>query len=271
MDDKSGKGRGGGAAKAMKFLVGKGFYIVLFLCLAAIGISGYVILFRNRTSVDPGIADVGGLGLSATVALPGGTGGPAEGPAPAASTSGREVPAASGTRITVRTLPTGQTGRSEPPGTTEPPAPEETTRRTATKIFYVRPLAGEVLRLYSGDVPVQSPTMGDWRIHTGLDIAAPVGTEVCSVAAGTVTRIYRDDFKGVCVEAENDDGVTVAYCGLLENVLVSVGDRLSAGTPVGGVGETALFEVLDEAHLHLEMKRDGAYLDPSDLLPGSAN
>ena len=68
-----------------------------------------------------------------------------------------------------------QTGQSKPP-----------------KLFYVRPLSGPILREYSDTTPVYSPTMQDWRVHTGVDFAGALGAEVVAVATGEVTGVGSD-------------------------------------------------------------------------------
>ena len=49
------------------FALGKGFYIVLFLCVATIGISGYYLLQTVLGSTVPGASPVGG---DASVTIP---------------------------------------------------------------------------------------------------------------------------------------------------------------------------------------------------------
>ena len=66
------EGSSGGAAwkRAGKFISGKGFSIVLFLCIAAIGVSMYVLFSAGRTQIDseiPDIPDIPDIGLSTTV------------------------------------------------------------------------------------------------------------------------------------------------------------------------------------------------------------
>ena len=53
--------------RAGKFILGKGFYIVLFLCIAAIGVSGYVILTAGNSEIDPNLPNIPDVGLSSTV------------------------------------------------------------------------------------------------------------------------------------------------------------------------------------------------------------
>ncbi|HHX71318.1 MAG TPA: M23 family metallopeptidase [Clostridiales bacterium] len=230
--------------KANFFLAGKGFYLVLCLCIAAIGISGYVVLFSNRSLDVPELPDLPDLGLATSVPY---TFTPTEEPT---------MPV----QQTVTNVPVGTT-TAKPPVKTEPPQ----------KIFYVRPLPGEVIRPYSGSTPVYNPTMDDWRTHTGIDLAAAVGEPVMAVAKGKVVDVYEDPFKGVVVAIEHEDGVRSIYCGLSKMPSVDVGDAVSAGMIIGSVGTTAAFETLDESHLHFEVMRNGEYIDPNEILPAKVN
>ncbi len=234
-------------AKAGKFIIGKGFYIVLFLCIAAIGISGYVIFYTGKSDLNPDFTDITDIGLSTTVPFSD----------IGLSTTVPEPEEVGGTTV----IPDGTK-----PSTT---APEDEPGNV--KLFYVRPVSGAVLREYSGDVPVYNPTMDDWRVHTGIDIKAAVGDQVKAVAAGKVSALYRDDFKGTVVEIKHSDGKTSIYCGLMATPVVKAGDSVTAGEVIGSVGDTAIFESVDESHLHFEMKENGAFINPLDVLPTAAN
>jgi murein DD-endopeptidase MepM/ murein hydrolase activator NlpD len=48
---------------------------------------------------------------------------------------------------------------------------------------------------------------------------------------------------------------------------VYVGDTVSVGEIIGSVGDTALCETNEVAHLHFAMSLDGAGVDPADYLP----
>ena len=56
------------------------------------------------------------------------------------------------------------------------------------------------------------------------------------------------------------------YSNLSTSDLVEVGDVVEAGKVIGGVGTTGLFESLEPAHLHLEMLKDGVYVNPADYI-----
>ena len=47
---------------------------------------------------------------------------------------------------------------------------------------------------------------------------------------------------------------------------ITVGAKVEGGQLIGGVGETAIIEQCDDAHLHFEVMKDGKYLDPLDYI-----
>ena len=73
-----------------------------------------------------------------------------------------------------------------------------------------------------------------------------------------------DGMMGKVVEINHGD-YTVRYCGLAEKVFVRAGDNVSAGQSIGTVGEITM-EVAEESHIHLEVIRDGSYINPDLLL-----
>ena len=129
------------------------------------------------------------------------------------------------------------------------------------------PVKGEILSGFSLEVLAYDETMGDWRTHSGVDIAASVGTNVLAISAGTVQGVYDDDLMGTCVVVDHGDGLTSTYCNLSAKPTVSEGDTVSTGTVLGVVGETAIAESSRPSHLHLEMAQDGKAVDPVSYLP----
>lgn len=107
--------------------------------------------------------------------------------------------------------------------------------------------------------------------HTGLDIAAPVGTPIYSPVSGTVLRVGYDSAYGNRVEVRNSDG-TISLFAHMSGVNVRVGQQLSQAQQIGTVGSTGQST---GAHLHWEIRtadRYGAVIDPMEWLntvPGS--
>ena len=126
---------------------------------------------------------------------------------------------------------------------------------------------GEALNAYSAGAPVYSKTMKDWRIHTGLDVAAGNEAPVLACANGVVKETYSDNMLGNVVLVEHGDYLFY-YCGVGENFLVNPGDVVTMGQQLAVV--TAVpFEAAEEPHLHLEVRRDGVALDPQAVLEGT--
>ena len=288
-----------------EFLNGKGFYIVLILCIAAIGISGYILFFAGNTPeldeellmpdggytlynptgagaedaeeetiltdipdyavrdsevvmADDYVESVSGSGDTSTVQDD-----EIEPPATAAPTdeddAGKivgQAEAVSGT-AEIPVSPSDTPSSSDDSGeSTEVVAP-----------FFVWPVSGEVLNSFSTDELVFNSTTEDWRIHTGIDIAAPSGTHVAAVGDGVVEDVYQDEMMGWTVVVNHGDGLRSVSRGLMEDIPVSIGDTVRAGETIGGVGNTASLESEMPSHLHLEMIGDGAQIDPLEVLP----
>ena len=129
----------------------------------------------------------------------------------------------------------------------------------------VKDEAAKVSNPFSMDQLIYSVTLDQYMTHCGIDIEAPADSQVVAVAEGTVTAIYNDDRYGLSVEITHPGHVITIYSNLADSSeLVEVGDVVTAGEIIGGVGSTGLFESLEPAHLHFEMLIDGAYVDPAD-------
>ncbi len=132
-------------------------------------------------------------------------------------------------------------------------------------LFYeeakVLPVSGEILTEYSWGELVKM-TGSVWKTHDGIDISAPEGTAVKSMTSGTITDIYNDTLWGNCVVVDHGDTVIGYYCGLGDDISVSVGDKVASGTVIGTVGNTADIESDLESHLHFALKYEGTWIDP---------
>ena len=232
------------------FIAGKGFYIVLFLCVAAIGISGYYLF----TTLGPGEKEVA---VDAPVEV-------VVTPTPVA----RPTPVRPSVKPTPTPAPTVTPAATPTPSVA--PTPAETSKPSVTKpavSVYTWPVKGEIIRDFSLEVLAYDETMGDWRTHCGMDISAPLGTEVCAISTGTVETVYEDDLMGTTVVIDHGEGVKSIYSNLAAMPTVEVGDAVKPGSVIGAVGETALVEIGRPPHLHLEMSKDDNVVDPLQYLP----
>ena len=128
---------------------------------------------------------------------------------------------------------------------------------------YLFPLTTvEVFAPFSTE-PVYSPIMKDYRSHRGVDIAAAAGDTVRAIAEGEVTKTGYDILLGNFVEITHGD-IVATYAGLGDTLLVSEGEFVTGGMAVGSVYSVP-GELNETPHLHLEMKQNGAYIDPMSV------
>ncbi|MBO5907731.1 MAG: M23 family metallopeptidase [Clostridia bacterium] len=154
-----------------------------------------------------------------------------------------------------------------PPITENEGSSENEEENTPKPTIYVAPTVGTVAKEHSMDIPVFSATLGEWRIHTGIDISADEGAEVRAVAAGTVSRVYSHPLHGKTVEILHDGEVVSVYSNLSsDGICVKEGDTVSSGAKIGVVGDTSLTELADESHLHFEIKLKGVSVNPLDYI-----
>ena len=85
------------------------------------------------------------------------------------------------------------------------------------------------------------PVLGGVRMHTGIDYAAPVGTEVSATGAGRIIFSGTIRGYGLTVDIDHGGGVVTRYAHLSEIAEdVRVGTRVKAGDEIGAVGATGL-------------------------------
>jgi murein DD-endopeptidase MepM/ murein hydrolase activator NlpD len=103
-------------------------------------------------------------------------------------------------------------------------------------------------------------TVQRWRTHMGIDYAAPTGTPVFSVANGKIAYLGYNGAFGNLIIVEHPGNYRTYYAHLSNyNVELSVGNEVRRGFEIGYVGSTGRSS---GPHLHYELRRDGAYIDP---------
>lgn len=99
--------------------------------------------------------------------------------------------------------------------------------------------------------------------HTGLDVAAPLGTPIYAAAAGTVTLVHYSNVSyGNYVKISHGNGIETLYahCSTLN---VTEGQTVSQGEMIATVGSTGNST---GSHLHLEIRVNGTTLNPQNYL-----
>ena len=236
--------------KVAGFVAGKGFYIILALCAAAIGVSGYVLFFTgNEEAMEEPLPIVNEEpSVTTPVALP-----EEDVQVPADAPEEEEA---------------DQTAETEPEEE-QPASQQEEVPVAAAPVAesFISPVQnGKVLRGFSGDELVADETMGDWRGHHGVDIACENGGQVCAIGDGKVVKVFHDQQTGYCITIDHGNGVVSTVRGLMENATVKEGDTVKMGAVIGGGGNTMAVESKMEPHIHLEVTKDEELIDPATLI-----
>jgi murein DD-endopeptidase MepM/ murein hydrolase activator NlpD len=106
------------------------------------------------------------------------------------------------------------------------------------------------------------PTTGEYKLHTGTDFCAPNinGKTVYAAKGGEVIYAAKHKAYGNFVIIDHGAGVSTCYAHMQDgSMLVSVGQKVSQGQPIGKVGSTGYST---GPHLHFEVRIDGATTNP---------
>lgn len=106
------------------------------------------------------------------------------------------------------------------------------------------------------------PITGIYKLHTGTDIGAPMGADFIAANDGLVTYAGYNGAYGNMVILDHGGGITTLYAHGSQ-ILVSVGDTVSQGTPILKVGSTGYST---GPHAHFEVRIKGQYVEPLDYI-----
>ena len=187
----------------------KGYYIVLALCVCAVGVSGW--LFVSGAIAEKKALRQETMSIATSAEEPAKNPSAEQKPAPTAAAEEETAPAAAMTDESVR---------------------------EAAKNVRVWPVSGSTQAAYSVDALQYNATTQDWRTHAGVDLAASVGTPVKAAGSGVVTAVYDDEFLGTTVVINHPDGHVSQYSNLAVMPSVSAGDSVEAGQTIGILGGT---------------------------------
>lgn len=152
-------------------------------------------------------------------------------------------------------------------GGDEQKPPVEETPQPEAKLSFIAPTAGTVVKEHSLEIPVFSLTLGEWRVHTGIDVSCEEGAGVFASEAGVVSGIYSDPMLGYTVEITHKDNLKTRYSNLASDVgELKVGDTVARGDKIGVVGDTSLSELAEEPHLHFEVLLKDVKVNPMDYI-----
>jgi len=106
------------------------------------------------------------------------------------------------------------------------------------------------------------PISGKYKMHNGVDMAAPQGTPIYAAKSGKVTAAAWQSSMGYYVSINHGDGFSSIYMHMT-HYIVSPGTYVNAGQVIGYVGSTGSST---GNHLHFGISYNGAYVNPMQYI-----
>jgi murein DD-endopeptidase MepM/ murein hydrolase activator NlpD len=144
--------------------------------------------------------------------------------------------------------------------TATPPGTSPTPTVSAPACSWTKPIVGA--RVSSGFGTRWHPILHTYRLHAGVDLAAPCGTAIYAASAGTVVSAggLGASTQADLIELDHGAGVATAYMHMDPGgVWVAPGQVVSAGQQIGQVGSSGL---ATGCHLHFEVRLAGTPVEP---------
>lgn len=127
----------------------------------------------------------------------------------------------------------------------------------------------------------KAPTAGSSTYHSGIDIAAPTGSNLVSSISGVVKYVGFKGAGGHTIIISNGN-IEISYCHVDSKYYPKVGDSVDKGDVIGKVGPKYINDVLNNPykdktgkttngattgpHLHFSIKVDGKYVNPLEYI-----
>ncbi|MFI3228209.1 MAG: M23 family metallopeptidase [Clostridia bacterium] len=233
----------------------RGFYIVLTLCIVAIGVAGYV-NFNQET--EPTAVVLSSENAVSNVEVPV----VVEEEPPQVVITPVEIqepePVIS-QEETVEVIEE-ETVTNQATVTISP-----TVEITKTEEFYVKPCDGAIINENSLDELVKNASMNDWRTHNATDYYVTAGQNIVAIANGEVTLIETNDQYATSVEITHNDGLVTTIYGLNSETVAKIGDKVVAGDVIGTAIGSFPAEIAEGDHIHVEATRNGENIDVESL------
>ena len=127
---------------------------------------------------------------------------------------------------------------------------------------------GTVSKNYSDAQLVWSPTLKQYSTHCALDFTSKDLNVFCS-ADGIIKEVGYNNLDGNYVVVSHKDGYTTKYLSLEQPCSLKTGASVKQGQLLGKMSTTQGSESADGAHVHFEIWKDNACVNPLDLLVSS--
>lgn len=141
--------------------------------------------------------------------------------------------------------------------------PQEDTPVSTTNITFVSPVANAtVSKGYSVDHQYDA-VLNEWSMHKAVDFSINNGANVMASYDGKVESISTNVLDGTSIVINHGNNLKTVYKLLDEEVKVKVGDSVTSGQVIGYVASA---DTEETSHLHFEVWKDDALVDPAGYL-----
>jgi murein DD-endopeptidase MepM/ murein hydrolase activator NlpD len=134
-----------------------------------------------------------------------------------------------------------------------------TSRQEINGDLFIWPVSGRISSRYGYRI---APFANTRAFHSGIDIAAPMGSPIKAAMAGRVTQIGSDDSWGNFVVISHHSGYRTFYAHM-SLVRAKAGAYVETGERIGDVGSTGLST---GPHVHFTVYKNGVTVNPVSLL-----
>lgn len=160
----------------------------------------------------------------------------------------------------VTNVPEVEDNTAEKPKTTEKNQPKAV---SSGSISWQLPASAQVVKDYGYSY---DETWNDYRFHSGLDIEMPKGSDVKTIASGTVTEVGETKAVGEYIRIDYGNNLVGYYYGIDVKDTLKNGSTLKKGDVIGVITEPPLQESSMQPHYHFALIQDGQTVDPMEFL-----
>lgn len=120
---------------------------------------------------------------------------------------------------------------------------------------FQKPINGRVTSRFG---PRTHPITGQRTFHNGVDISAPVGTDIVAPDSGRISEVWDNPKGGKCIAMIGRTGIRFGFAHLDEQ-LKKVGEIVDKGDVIAKSGNTG---ASTGPHLHFTVKQNGNWVNP---------
>lgn len=134
-------------------------------------------------------------------------------------------------------------------------------------LSFALPVNGAViLKDYVADTLVWNADLKLYETHKAVQLSSETDLSVYSVLDGEIISVENNYLEGGKVKIKHDNGFVSVYSSLSDGITLKVGDKINKGDVIGTMSDSAANESLSGSHLHFELLKDDALVNPNDYI-----